>query len=213
MYHNKVDKIINEIEKINNDNNNEYNTKLKELKNMNNDFVGIPTIPNTIINYPVTYSKDDYYLRHSFDKKQSEAGTLYIDKYNNIDPIDDNIIIYGHNMKNGTMFHDLLNYKDEDFYKNHKIIYFNKLNNKEKYEIISVFYSRVFYENENEFKYYKFYKANNEEEFNNYINNIKQLSLYDTKVDAKYKNKFITLSTCEYSRENGRFVVVANKVN
>ena len=180
---------------------------------MNNDFVGILTIPNTIINYLVTYSKDDYYLRHSFDEKQSEAETLYIDKYNNIDPIDDNIIIYGHNMKNGTMFHNLLNYKDEDFYKNHKIIYFNKLNNKEKYEIISVFYSRVFYENENEFKYYKFYKANNEEEFNNYITNIKQLSLYDTKVDAKYKDKFITLSTCEYSRENGRFVVVAKKVN
>ena len=83
----------------------------------------------------------------------------------------------------------------------------------EKYEIISVFYSRVFYENEHEFKYYKFYKANNEEEFNNYITNIKQLSLYDTKVDAKYKDKFITLSTCEYSRENGRFVVVAKKVN
>ena len=159
------------------------------------------------------YTKgEDYYLRRSFDKKQSDAGTLFIDKHNNIDPIDDNIIIYGHNMKNGTMFHELLNYKKVNYYKKHKYIYFNKVDDSEKYEIISVFYSKVYYEADNVFKYYKFYNASNEEELNDYVKNIKKLSLYNTNVDAKLGDKYITLSTCEYSQENGRFVVVAKKV-
>lgn len=207
---NKVEKVLNKVEII--EDNNSAKKYLEELKNMNNDFIGVLTIPNTIINYPVMYTKSDYYLRRSFDKKQSDAGTLFIDKYNTIDSIDDNIIIYGHNMNNGTMFHELLNYKDIEYYKEHKYIYFNKIDNNEKYEIISVFYSKVYYENEKVFKYYKFYSANNEEEFNNYVNNIKKLSIYDTNVDAKLGDKFITLSTCEYSQENGRFVVVAKKV-
>ena len=180
---------------------------------MNKDFVGVLSIPDTIINYPVMYTEgEDYYLRRSFDKKQSDAGTLFIDKHNNIDPIDDNIIIYGHNMKNGTMFHELLNYKKENYYKEHKYIYFNKVDDSEKYEIISVFYSKVYYETDNVFKYYKFYNASNEEELNDYVKNIKKLSLYNTNVNAKLGDKFITLSTCEYSQENGRFVVVAKKV-
>lgn len=208
----KVNNILNVTKEIKEDTKDTLKDKLIELKNMNNDFVGILTIPNTIINYPVMYTKSDYYLRRSFDKKQSDAGTLFIDKHNNIEPIDDNIIIYGHNMKDGTMFHELLNYKDENYYNEHKYIYFNKINEIEKYEIISVFYSKVYYENENVFKYYKFYNANNEEEFNYYLENIKSLSIYDTKVNAIYKDKFITLSTCEYSQENGRFVVVAKKV-
>lgn len=206
----KVEQLLKKIEKVNDDN---KNTKyLKELKNMNSDFIGILTIPNTIINYPVMYTKSDYYLRRSFDKKQSDAGTLYIDKYNIIDPMDDNIIIHGHNMKNGTMFHELLNYKDEEYYKKHKYIYFNKVDKSEKYEIISVFYSKVYYENEKVFKYYKFYRTKEESEFNDYVKNIKELSLYDTNIEAKLGDKFITLSTCEYSQENGRFVVVGKKI-
>lgn len=209
----KIINILKETIKENNTNEENVTNVVKELKQMNNDFVGVLSIPDTIINYPVMYTKgEDYYLRKSFDKKQSDAGTLFIDKHNSIDPIDDNIIIYGHNMKNGTMFHELLNYKKESFYKNHKYIYFNKVDNSEKNEIIAVFYSKVYYETDNVFKYYKFYNANNEEELNDYVNNIKELSLYDTNVDAKLGDKFITLSTCEYSQENGRFVVIGKKV-
>lgn len=209
----KIINILKETIKENNTNEENVTNVVKELKQMNNDFVGVLSIPDTIINYPVMYTKgEDYYLRKSFDKKQSDAGTLFIDKHNSIDPIDDNIIIYGHNMKNGTMFHELLNYKKESFYKNHKYIYFNKVDNSEKYEIIAVFYSKVYYETDNVFKYYKFYNANNEEELNDYVNNIKELSLYNTNVDAKLGDKFITLSTCEYSQENGRFVVIGKKV-
>lgn len=209
----KITNILKETIKENNTNEENVTNIVKELKNMNKDFVGVLSIPDTIINYPVMYTEgEDYYLRRSFDKKQSDAGTLFIDKHNNIDPIDDNIIIYGHNMKNGTMFHELLNYKKENYYKEHKYIYFNKVDDSEKYEIISVFYSKVYYETDNVFKYYKFYNASNEEELNDYVKNIKKLSLYNTNVNAKLGDKFITLSTCEYSQENGRFVVVAKKV-
>lgn len=209
----KITNILKETIKENSTNEENVTNIVKELKNMNEDFVGVLSIPDTIINYPVMYTKgEDYYLRRSFDKKQSDAGTLFIDKHNNIDPIDDNIIIYGHNMRNGTMFHELLNYKKESYYKEHKYIYFNKVDNSEKYEIISVFYSKVYYETDNVFKYYKFYNASNEEELNDYVKNIKELSLYNTNVDAKLGDNFITLSTCEYSQENGRFVVVAKKV-
>lgn len=209
----KITNILKETIKENNTNEENVTNIVKELKQMNDDFVGVLSIPDTIINYPVMYTKgEDYYLRRSFDKKQSDAGTLFIDKHNTIDPIDDNIIIYGHNMKNGTMFHELLNYKKESYYQEHKYIYFNKVDNSEKYEIISVFYSKVYYETDNVFKYYKFYNASNEEELNDYIKNIKELSLYNTNVDAKLGDKFITLSTCEYSQENGRFVVIGKKV-
>ena len=209
----KITNILKETIKENNTDEENVTNIVKKLKQMNDDFVGVLSIPDTIINYPVMYTKgEDYYLRRSFDKKQSDAGTLFIDKHNTIDPIDDNIIIYGHNMKNGTMFHELLNYKKESYYKEHKYIYFNKVDNSEKYEIISVFYSKVYYETDNVFKYYKFYKASNEEELNDYVKNIKELSLYNTNVDAKLGDKFITLSTCEYSQENGRFVVIGKKV-
>jgi sortase B len=194
--------------------NDEIFKETKSLKNLNSDFVGILTIPDTIINYPVMYTKgQDYYLRRSFDKKYSIAGSLYIDKYNTISPKDDNLIIYGHNMKNGTMFHELLNYKEEDFYNNHKYFYFTTDEVREKYEIVSMFVSKVFYKTDKVFKYYKFYNASSEEEFNYYKENILKLSLFDTGVELNYKDKFITLSTCDYSLENGRFVVIGKLIS
>ena len=210
---NKVKDVLIETKNNIDKNSDELLKKAKELKSINNDFVGILTIPDTIINYPVMYTKgEDYYLRRSFDKKQSNAGTLYIDKYNNIDPRDDNLIIYGHNMNDGTMFHELLNYKKEEFYKEHKYIYFTTDKEYEKYVVVASFLSKVYYKTDQVFKYYKFYNANNEDEFNNYVKNIKKLSLYETNTKLNYKDKFITLSTCEYSQENGRFAVVLKKI-
>ena len=191
----------------------EIKEKLLSLKNANKDFVGILTIPNTILNYPVMYTKgEDYYLRRDFNKLPSTAGTLYIDKHNEISPRDENLIIYGHNMNDGTMFHEILNYKDYTYYLEHKNIYFYTENNYETYEIVAAFLSKVYYKTDNVIKYYQFYNAKNTIEFQYYVDNIKDLSLYDTGVIPTYKDEFITLSTCEYSQENGRFVVVARKI-
>ena len=155
----------------------------------------------------------DYYLRRDFNKNKNTAGTLYIDKYNMIEPRDTNLIIYGHNMNNdGTMFHDLELFREEDFYKKHKNFFYYTLKEKEEYEIVSVFISEVYRVIDEEFKYYKFYNADDKEDMDEYLKNIKKLGLYDTGVDIEYGDELLTLSTCEYSKENSRFVVVAKKV-
>ena len=92
----------------------EYIQTLEEIYKENNDTFGYLIIPGTKVEYPVMYTRgEDYYLRKNIYKQYSVAGTLYIDKYNNISPRDDNLIIYGHNMNNGTMFADLLKYKNK----------------------------------------------------------------------------------------------------
>ena len=111
------------------------------------------------------------------------------------------------------MFEDLVNYKKEEFYKQHPIIKFTTPTEDSEYEIIAVFLSRIYYKSEkNVFRYYYFINAENEEEYNEYITNSKKASLYDTGKTAEYGEQLLTLSTCEYSQEDGRLAVVAKKV-
>ncbi len=188
--------------------------ELEKLYQENNDLVGWIKIDGTKIDYPVVYTKgEDYYLRRDFYKNDYEAGTLMVDKFNTVTPRDTNLIIHGHNMNDGTMFHDLLNYKKESYYQEHKKITYYTLEEKQEYEIMAVFLSKVYRVKDQVFKYYKFYNATNEEEYNYYIDNIKKLSLYDTGINSCFNNELITLSTCEYSQANGRLVVVARKVS
>ena len=121
----------------------------------------------------------------------------------------DNLIIYGHHIKNYKMFGELEKYNSKDFYNNHKYIEFTTLYGKSKYEIISVF--KTVADNKG-FNYYEFYNANSQGEFDTFINKCKELSLYDIEQDATFGDKLITLSTCEYSKQNGRLVVVAKKI-
>ena len=115
-------------------------------------------------------------------------------------------------MNNGSMFADLEKFKDEDFWREHKTIAFNTLTEKNEYEILAVFKTVVYTDSPEAFKYYRFTDAQSPEEFDAYIEKCKELSLYDAGVSAEYGDKLITLSTCEYSRTNGRLVVVAKKV-
>ena len=185
----------------------------KELYDINSDFIGWLKIPDTIINYPVVQGGEgDFYLEHDFYKKPDRRGTLLLDEESDILKPTTNLMIHGHNMKDGTMFSVLRNYKKKSFYDKHKIIEFNTIYEKGKYEIVSVFQSKVYLKSENVFKYYKFFDASSEEEFNYFYENIKKLALYDTGVEAKYGDTFITLSTCDYHTEDGRLAVVAKKV-
>lgn len=193
----------------------EEKTKMDELNELykeNSDLYGWITIEGTTIDYPVMYTKgEDYYLYRDFYKKKYNPGSLFVDKYNTTTPRDSNLIIHGHNMDDGSMFHDLINYKDINFYQTHKTIKFYTLEEEKEYEIVSVFLSKVYNTDDDVFKYYKFYDASNESEYNNYISNVKKLALYDTGVTSSYDTNLITLSTCEYSQENGRLVVVAKE--
>lgn len=182
--------------------------KYADVYAQNNDLVGWVSIPGTHIDYPVMQTKDnpDFYLKHAFDKSYSNYGVPYVQENCNIG-ISDNLVLYGHHMNNGSMFSDLCKYESEDFYQEHKIIHFDTLESFGEYEVIAAF-KTVAYSQEG-FKYYHFVRAESAEQFDEYIAECKALALYDTGVTAEYGDKLITLSTCEYSRTNGRMVVVA----
>ena len=192
---------------------NEVIDTVKELQNENADVKAWIKINDTNINYPVVQTNDnDYYLYRNYRKENSNYGSIFIDKNSDIENTNSNIIMYVHNMKDGSMFGDLLKYEDEEYYNNHKYIEFVTNTNSSTYEIIAVFKFRIFYKNEKDvFRYYYYTDLDTEEDYNYYIDNCKQLSLYDTGVNAEYGEQIITLITCEYSSENGRMVVVAKK--
>ncbi|MBQ7873920.1 MAG: class B sortase, partial [Oscillospiraceae bacterium] len=123
----------------------------------------------------------------------------------------DNIVVYGHNMNNGSMFADLCKYEDEEFYKEHKYIQFDTLLDYGRFEVVAVFKTVAY--NDAGFKYFQFVNAEDEADFNKYIETCKSLQLYDTGVNAEYGDRLLTLSTCEYSQTDGRIVVVAKLID
>lgn len=184
-----------------------------EVYEKNSDFIGWLTIADTIIDYPVMQGDDNkYYLDHDFYGEETKHGSLFLDYKNDVLSPNSNLIIYGHNMKDGTMFSALRKYKDQSFYEDHKVISFHTIYEKAQYEIVSVFLSKVYLKDEDTFKYYQFIQASNQEEFNEFYKNIKELSLYDTGNEAQYGDTFLTLSTCDYTTKDGRLAVVAKKL-
>lgn len=183
-----------------------------ELYLQNSDFVGWLSIEGTTINYPVMQTPDqpDYYLKRNFEKQSSDHGTPYAAEDCDIFSPSDNIVIYGHHIKNGKMFGASMDYTDKAFYEQHKIIRFDTLLEYGEYEIVAVFKTVAY--TEVGFPYYRFIEAQNEDDFDAYIAECKRLSLYDTGMSAEYGDKLITLSTCEYSAQDGRLVVVAKRI-
>ncbi len=187
--------------------------KLEKLQETNSDIIGLLKIDGTNIDYPVLQTTDnDFYLKHNYKKEYSEIGSIFLDKDFDLKKPSTNYLIYGHRTTTGLMFEDLIKYADESFYKEHTKIQLTTNNEDCMYEIIAVFYSRVYYKNETGvFRYYYFVDADNEAEYNDFVNNSKRASIYDTGVSASYGEQLLTLSTCEYSREDGRFAIVAKK--
>lgn len=186
----------------------------QQLAAMNKDMIGWLHIPNTVINYPVMYTPDDpeYYIHRDFYGEYSTSGMLFVDANCDIES-SDNQIIYGHNMKNDTMFGTLDNYADKDFWEEHQYIYYDSLYEEHVYQVVCVFKSRVLDKDEAGFRYYRFYGSETEEEFNDYVSNIQARQLYDTGTTVSYGDKLITLSTCAYYTEDGRLVVVAKQIS
>ena len=189
--------------------------ELAELYQQNRDLAGWIRIEDTNINYPVMHTPDnpDFYLKHSFDKEYSDYGCPYVQENCDVQLPSDNVIIYGHHMKNGSMFADLEKFKSQDFWQEHKTISFSTVTDIYEYEIVSVFKTFVYSDSPDSFKYYHFVNAETPEDFFAFVDRCKELSLYETGVSAEYGDKLITLSTCEYSRTNGRLVVVAKRIS
>lgn len=187
--------------------------KVKKLQKENDDIVGWLEIEDTNINYPVLQGDDnEFYLNRNYKKEKSEKGSIFLDAKYNWNIPSNNLLIYGHNIINGLMFQDLLKYESQDFYKKHPNIRFTTEKDDKEYEIISVFKSRVYYKAEkNVFRYYDFINAKKEEDYMEFVKNAKKASIYDTEVTAKYGDELITLVTCSYHIEDGRFVVIGRE--
>ena len=206
----ELESIITEEQKEKDEEKKDESINLKELYELNNDFIGWLKINDTNISYPVMQTdnnRKDYYLRKNFYKEYSQLGTPYMAEYCNVQT-SDNVIIYGHHITNYQMFGELEKYKNKEFYDNHKMINFNTIYGNADYEIIAVFKTVAY----TGFKYYEFINSNSQNEFDTFIKKCKELSFYETGKTAKYGDKLLTLSTCEYSAKNGRLVVVAKKI-
>lgn len=185
--------------------------KYQALYEQNHDLAGWLSIEGMVIDYPVMQCEDDeYYLHRDFYGMESKYGCLYVRGKADLED-GTNVVIYGHNMKDGSMFGNLDLYQSADFCREHGTISFDTLYEERTYEVVAVFRSQVYDADEDVFKYYQFYEADTQEEFDDFYENIKKLSLYDTGVTAELGDTFVTLSTCAYHVTDGRFVVVAKR--
>ena len=179
---------------------------ITDLINKNPDCIGWLRINGTKIDYPVMQTKDNpqYYLRRDFNKQYSYLGTPFMDSKCDVN-YDKNLIVYGHNMRDGKMFADLLKYRDKSYCQEHNIIHFITPNGVQEYEVIAV--CKV----KNDDEWYGYTSQTDKESFNNLISHIKDKSLYQTIESDEYGDHFLTLSTCEYSQTNGRLIVIAKR--
>lgn len=189
----------------------------KQFQNMAAEYPGLfgwLQIPGTQIDLPVMqpFKEKEYYLDHDFTGADSAEGALFTDPGNSCWPQDGNTVIYGHNMKNGHMFGTLDLYEDADYFQSHREIHFDTIYETGVYEAVAVIKTRILNENEPGFRYYQFFRYDSEEEFQECLDFIKANQLFDTDSKLKYGDCMLMLSTCEYSQENGRLVIVARKM-
>ncbi len=179
---------------------------------MNNDTVGWIEVPNTVIDYPVLQSpldQADFYLTNGFYKKDSICGAIYAREQCDVNKPSDNVVLYGHHMKDGSMFTCLKDYKDEAYWQDNQIIYFHTLTEKHTYRVWGAFEIST----EDAFAYHAFNDAKFQWQYDAFVDKVKEISFYDTEITPAYGDKLLTLSTCDYPRKNIRFVVCAVRVD
>ena len=191
------------LEKKKNDNsNNEKNiVDFKKLKSENNDVVAYIKVNNTNIEYPIVKtSNNKFYLNHSFDKSKNSRGWIFADYKNKFDNTDKNIVIYGHNMRDGSMFGSLKNILNEEWYNNteNMNITFLTENGNYIYKVFSI------YKIESE-DYYIKTDFSTDNEYQKFLNIIKERSIKNFDVKLNVDDKILTLSTCA---NNNKYRVV-----
>ena len=212
-----IEQLVNikeEGKKLPKDEENNILGQYQKLYERNGDMVGWVDIEGTKINYPVMKSKEEqYYLHRNFDKEYDVNGLPFIDANYDLDDRNSNIMIYGHHMKSGIMFAGLLDYDTVDFYDSHKLIHFDTLGEERTYKVIAAFYSQIYRTDERQyFKFYQYAGALSANEYETYVKSIQSLSCYDTGTTAVYGEQLLTLVTCSYHVDEGRFVVVAKRI-
>lgn len=180
----------------------------------NPDMVGWIRIDGTDIDYPVMQRVDEpnYYLKHDFAGRYADYGCPFMQADCDALAPSDNLIIYGHNMKDGSMFADLAKYRSKDFWQAHKTVWFDTELGSSAYEIFAVIHTTVQADAADAFPFYWFVDAASPEEFADYVSACKARALYETGVSAQYGDKLLTLSTCDNITDNGRWLVIAKRI-
>ena len=182
------------------------------LYEINRDMVGWIQIDGTAIDYPVvqTPDKPNFYLRRNFYKENATCGTIYVREACNVNQPSDNVTVYGHNMRNGTMFADLHKYEKKSFWEDHRYVNFDTLHEYRTYEIFAIFKTTA--DLTKGFSYHVYDTFATEKAFNEYVSTCQNLSLYDTGIEPVFGDKLLTLSTCDKSISDGRLVVVCRLI-
>ena len=171
--------------------------------------VGWLKIDGTAINYPVMQSKDDpeFYLHHAVSGEYSYPGVPFLDARCELG-VSNQLIIYGHNMKNGTMFHNLRNYSSYSYWLNHRFIDLDIVNGSARYEVMAV----IQYDSDHDAFRFNAYTEMDSATFVWFVQQVRVRMLYETGVTASFGDELLTLSTCDWTYTNGRLLVVAKKV-
>ena len=208
------------------DSENNKGTKKREqnwdaLKKANKEIVGWLHIDDTPIDYPVLYRKSDnkdyqYYLDHNYKGEYSEYGSIFVDYRCKNGVESKNTVLHGHNMNDGSMFHELINYSDGfspnlDYFKKHAVISFNTKARDSKWKIFSVFKTSVDYIKDDFFNYMQA-EFSSDDEFLSFVDEMRERSMFSVPVDVKEDDSIITLSTCSYEFSDFRTVVAARRL-
>jgi len=184
----------------------QYQARFHNLQKVNPDIVGWLKIANTQIDYPVLQSEDnDYYLNHNVDKQASRRGSIFMDYRNTSISEDTHTVIYGHHMKDGSMFGELAKYKDAAYYREHPMITFESIEEATAWEIFSVY----IYSPDDQFFAYEFA---DQQDYEAYLQKIIDKSRYPTGVSVSSDDQLLTLVTCTYEVSDARFIIHAKRV-
>lgn len=195
-----------------------YLDKFAGLYNENKRVRGWITIPDSKVDFPVVQSADnEYYLNHDFYGNYNSNGVPFVDYRTNIgegNELDDNTIIYAHNIKGGRYFAELCEYKELDFYKKRPVITFDSVYEEMDWKIVGCFIANAEPEQDDGevFMYNNYINFDSEEQFDWFMEEINRRTIIDTGVDVKYGDSLLTLSTCTYEFDDARFVLIARKV-
>ncbi|MDR1815817.1 MAG: class B sortase, partial [Clostridiales Family XIII bacterium] len=186
----------------------------KQLKAENEDFVGWLRIPDTVIDYPVMQTKPpknpEYYIDKNFKKEYQAAGSIFASEISDVDRPSDAVILYGHHMKTGTMFGSMGDFLKQDFFDAHRDVIFDTMTGRNEYVIYGLFKTQVYTDDPAEFAYYSVSDFTTQSAFDDFMKQVDaKLQISDAAMRPMLGDKILMLSTCEYSQENGRLVIVA----
>jgi sortase B len=180
-----------------------FSDQYKQILEINENVIGWINIPETTVNYPIVKGEDNsFYLNHSIEDKKTSRGSIFMDYRNFGDEQDVNRVLYGHNMKDGSMFHDIMAYKNSSFFDQHPYIQCYSLEEPITWQIFSVYIASA----TDDVAQITF---KNEDEYSRYLKQIKKQSKYDTGVEVTQGDQILTLVTCTYENNDARVIVHA----